>query len=123
MPVLQVPAGEEGVPGGFPNLLKEEEQEEDEEEKKTDVAGWDQCGGTNHKREREGSPLHCNVCDKAFKSLQMPSRHQIWQHSGNVFVCKGCCKKFNPNNSINRHNKFVCGKIFGYFSMWGKDHH
>ena len=36
MPVLQFPAGEEGGPGGFPNLLKEEEQEEDEEEKKGD---------------------------------------------------------------------------------------
>ena len=36
MPVLQVPAGKEGGPGGFPNLLKEEEQEEDEEEKKED---------------------------------------------------------------------------------------
>ena len=34
MPVLQVPAEEEGGPGGFPNLFKEEEQEEDEEEKK-----------------------------------------------------------------------------------------
>ena len=34
MPVLQVPEGEEGVPGGFPNLLKEEEKEEDEKEKK-----------------------------------------------------------------------------------------
>ena len=36
MPVLQVPAREEGGPGGFPNLFKEEEQEEDEEEKKED---------------------------------------------------------------------------------------
>ena len=36
MHVLQVPAGEEGGPGGFPNLLKEEKQEEDEEEKKED---------------------------------------------------------------------------------------
>ena len=36
MPVLQVPAGEEGGPGGLPNLLKEEEKEEDEEEKKED---------------------------------------------------------------------------------------
>ena len=36
MPVLQVPSGEEGMPGGFPNILKEEEQEEDEEEKKED---------------------------------------------------------------------------------------
>ena len=36
MPFLQVPAGEEGGPGVFPNLLKEEEQEEDEEEKKDD---------------------------------------------------------------------------------------
>ena len=36
MSILQVPAGEEGGPGGFPNLLKEDEQEEDEEEKKED---------------------------------------------------------------------------------------
>ena len=36
MPVLQVPAGEEGGPGGFPNLLKEKKQEEDEEKKKED---------------------------------------------------------------------------------------
>ena len=33
VPVLQVPAGEEGEHGGLPNLLKEKE-EEDEEEKK-----------------------------------------------------------------------------------------
>jgi hypothetical protein len=36
VPVLQVPAGEEGKPGGFPNLLKEEEHEKGEEEKKED---------------------------------------------------------------------------------------
>ena len=36
MPVLQVPAGEEGGPGDFPNLLKEEDKEEDEEKKKED---------------------------------------------------------------------------------------
>ena len=36
MPVLQVPAGEEGGLGGFPNLLKEDEKEEDEKEKKED---------------------------------------------------------------------------------------
>ena len=34
VPVLEVPAGEEGGAGGFPNLLKEEQEEEDEEEKK-----------------------------------------------------------------------------------------
>ena len=36
MTVLQVPAGEEEGPGGFPNLLQEEEQDEVEEEKKED---------------------------------------------------------------------------------------
>ena len=36
MPVLQVPAGKEGGPGGIPNLFKEDEREEDEEEKKED---------------------------------------------------------------------------------------
>ena len=30
MLVLQVPSGEEGGPGGLPNLLKEEEKEGDE---------------------------------------------------------------------------------------------
>ena len=34
--VLQVPAGEEGGPGGLPNILKEEEKEEDDMEKKED---------------------------------------------------------------------------------------
>ena len=28
MPVLQVPSGEDGMSGGFPNILKEEEQED-----------------------------------------------------------------------------------------------
>ena len=36
LPVLQVPAGEEGGPGGLPNTLKEGEKEEDCEEKKED---------------------------------------------------------------------------------------
>ena len=43
VPVLQVPAGEEGGAGGFQNLLKEEQEEEDEEEKKEnddDEGGW-----------------------------------------------------------------------------------
>ena len=36
VPVLQVPEGEEGVPGGLTNLPKEAEKEDDEEEKKGD---------------------------------------------------------------------------------------
>ena len=51
-----------------------------------------------------------NVCYKAFQSLQVLNQHKIWQHSGNAFACKDCGKKLNPNNSINRHNKLVCGK-------------
>ena len=83
-------------------------------------------GGTTHKRERGGNP--CNDCDKAFKSLPMPNYHKIWQHSGHVLACKGCGKKFNPNNSINWQKKHVCGKpdhmkSFCHFSMWGKDQH
>ena len=34
--VLQIPAGDEGGPGGLLNLLKEEEKKETEEEKKGD---------------------------------------------------------------------------------------
>ena len=36
MPVLQVSAGEEGVPGGFSNPLKEEEQEGEDKKKEDD---------------------------------------------------------------------------------------
>ena len=54
--------------------------------------------------------LLLSVCDKAFKSLQVPSQHKISQHSGHVSACKGCGKNFNPNNSINRHNKLVSDK-------------
>ena len=37
-------------------------------------------------------------------------------------------QEVQPNSSINRHNKLVCGKphqrkSFCHFSMWGKDHH
>ena len=58
----------------------------------------------------------CNVCDKAFKSLQMPNQHKI---------CKGCGKKFKTQNSINRH-KMLFGfpphhrKSFCNFFMRGK---
>ena len=62
-------------------------------------------GDKAHKRERAHP---CNFCDKAFKSLQTPNQDTIWQHSLNVFVCKGCDKKFKTNNSINRHNKQAC---------------
>ena len=34
MPILQVPVGEDGGPGGFPNLMKDEEKKKDEEEEK-----------------------------------------------------------------------------------------
>ena len=69
---------------------------------------------------------HCNVYEKAFKSLQMPNQNIIWQHSGYVFVCKGCGKKFKTNNSIYRpkklfHFKSHHSKSFCNFSMWGKE--
>ena len=66
----------------------------------------------------------CNVCDKAVKTLPTPKENKIWQHSGHVFVCQGCGKKFNHNNSINIQKKLVCDKphhrkSFCHFSMWG----
>ena len=36
LPILQVPAGEEGGTGGLPKLLKEDEKKEDEKVKKED---------------------------------------------------------------------------------------
>ena len=64
--------------------------------------------GEQSARERGGSPRI--FCDKAFKSLPTPNQHKLWQHSGNVFVCKGCGKKFKANIITNRHKKLVCGK-------------
>ena len=66
-----------------------------------------------------------NVCEKAFKSLQTPNQNIIWQHSSYVFVCRGCCKKFKTNNSINTPRKLIhfkphYRKSFCNFSMWGK---
>ena len=45
VPVLQVPAGQEGGRGGLPYLLKEEEKEEDEEEKKEDDVEEEEMDG------------------------------------------------------------------------------
>ena len=51
VPVLQVPAGEEGGPGGLSNLLKEEDKEEDEEEKKEDDDGEEEMEGKRRDEE------------------------------------------------------------------------
>ena len=51
VPVLQVPAGEEGGPGGLWNLLKEEEKEEDEEEKKEDDEEKEEIEGNRRDEE------------------------------------------------------------------------
>ena len=36
------------------------------------------------------------------------------QHSGHVFACKGCGKKFDPNNSINN---LLCGFLIHFFAL------
>ena len=79
-------------------------------------------GDNAHKREMVPS---LNVCDKAFKSLKTPNQHIIWQYSDHVFFCNGCGKKFQTNNSTNRHIKLFGfkphhRKSFCNFSMWGK---
>ena len=37
-------------------------------------------------------------------------RELMLLHSGHMFVCKGCGKKIQTNNIINRLKKLVCGK-------------
>ena len=162
VPVILIPAVEEGRPAGLPNLLKEEEKEEDEGEKNDDHDDKEQMEGKRRDEEdmqdslvvEEGIMVRFSlVClvifllslqlllqgsfheeevkqpnnNKAFKSLPTPIQHKICQHSSHVFVCKGCGKKFSPNNNINRHNKLVYGKphhrkSLCNISMWGKDH-
>ena len=102
MPVLQVPVGEDGGPGGLANLMKDKGKKKDEEEEKKEDGDDDKemegkrrveedmqnsrvveefmlmldgisVGGTKHKR--EGSS--CNVCDKALKSLATPNQYKI----------------------------------------------
>ena len=51
---VPVPAGEEGGPGGLPNLLKEEEKEKDEEEKKEDDDEEEEMEGK--RRDEEDMP-------------------------------------------------------------------
>ena len=51
----------------------------------------------------------CNVCDKAFKSLKTPNQHTLWQHSGHVFVCKGCGKNFSRKSSLSKQMLVVHG--------------
>ena len=51
VPILQVPAGEEGGPGGLHNLRKEKDKEEDEEEKKDDYD--DEKGMEGKRKEKE----------------------------------------------------------------------
>ena len=55
MPVLHVPAGEEGGPGGLPNLLKKEEKEEDDEEKKEDDDEEEEMDGTREEEDMQDS--------------------------------------------------------------------
>ena len=50
VPVLQVPAGEKGGPGGLPNLLKEEEKEKDDKEKNEDDNDKEEIGGRRGRR-------------------------------------------------------------------------
>ena len=51
VPVLQVPAGEEGGPAGLLNLLKVEEKEEDEEEKNEDDDDEEEMEGMRRDKE------------------------------------------------------------------------
>ena len=83
MPVLQVPAGEEGGPEGFPNLLKYWEKEEDGEEKREDKDDEEEVEGKRSAEEdiqdsqgvQEGMivkfPLvpGCHFCSSCFKVL------------------------------------------------------
>ena len=47
----QVPSGEEGGPGGLPNLLKEDDKDKDEEEKREDDDEEDNMEGKRRDEE------------------------------------------------------------------------
>ena len=71
------------------------------------VAGWDQCGGTKHKREGGFTPvMSLTKLSSLCKCLALTK----FGSTVVMFAYKGCGKKFNPNNSINRHNQLVCAK-------------
>ena len=47
------------------------------------------------------------TCDQALKCLPTLNLLKSWQHSGHVFVCKGCGNKFNPKNIISKQDDCV----------------
>ena len=58
MPVIEVPAGEEGGPGGLPNLLNKEESVDNEEEKKEhDDYEEEMKGKSRDEEEMQDSPM------------------------------------------------------------------
>ena len=67
MPVLQVPSGEEGGPGGLPSLLKEEEREEDEEEKKVDGDDEEEMEG----KRRDEEDMHDSLVVEEGKIVKL----------------------------------------------------
>ena len=93
VPVLQVPAGEEGGPGGLPNLLKEKEMEDDEGgEKKEDDDDDEEMEG---KRRGAEAMQDIMVLEEGMMvNFPLPLVS---------FTCSSCFKVHSANKKLNNH--------------------
>ena len=96
VPVLQVPAGEEGGTGCLLNLLKEvEKKEEDEEEKKENDEEEDEMGGRGGMR---------RICRTAWWWRRACLCNSPWSLLPLVsFPCSSCFKVLFSKKKLNNH--------------------
>ena len=103
VPVLQVPAGEEGGPGGLPNLLKEEEKEEDEEEKKEDDDEEEEMEGKRRDEEDMPNIMKYLVPPQAPDHLPLANLPCLLEQG------KHCGMNFSKKSSLSRHMLVIHG--------------
>ena len=102
VPVLQVPAGEEGEPGGLTNFLKKEEKEEDEvekgeddEEKKRIIEKGDKMEGKRRDEE--------DMQDSLVVEEGMMFKFPLVPLPLVSFLCSSCYKILSAQEKLNNH--------------------
>ena len=109
VPVLQVPAGKEGGPGGIPNHLNEEAKEEDDEEKNEDDENKEETEGKRRDEEEmqdslvveEGMMFNFPLVPLPLVSFPCSSRFKVLSVK----------KKLN-NHIIEMHNDLTSCTLF-----------
>ena len=95
VPVLQVPAGEQGGPGGLPNLLKYGEKKEDGEEKKEDDDKEEEMEGKRRDEE--------DMQDSLMVEEGMMFNFHLVPLPLVSFLCSSCYKIMSAQKKLNTH--------------------